>query len=51
MLISKCVTGDVERAGRLNEELSKNALRMIALAYKEIDTVPETPKPEDTESV
>ncbi|NLN65792.1 MAG: calcium-translocating P-type ATPase, PMCA-type [Clostridiaceae bacterium] len=50
MLISKCVTGDVERAGRLNEELSKNALRMIALAYKEIDTVPETPKPEDLES-
>jgi len=50
MMISRCVAGDFEMAKRMNEEMSKNALRVLAVAYKEIDTVPENPTSEELEN-
>lgn len=50
VLASKCISGDIEKAREMNERLSNNALRVIAIAYKEIDKVPETPRPEELET-
>lgn len=50
VLASKCVAGDIEKAKKVNEELSRNALRVIAVAYKEIKEIPKTPKPEELEN-
>ncbi len=38
----RCITGNLEKASLINEEMSKNALRVLAVAYKEIKEVPET---------
>jgi Ca2+-transporting ATPase len=36
MLVPRCIKGDLKRAAEINDELGKNALRVIAVAYKEI---------------
>ena len=50
VLASKCISGDIERAREFNDRFSRDALRVIAIAFKEIDKVPENPTPEDLES-
>lgn len=50
VLASKCIAGNIEKAREINEQMSSNALRVIAVAYKEIQEVPKTPKPEVLES-
>ncbi len=42
-MASRCVAGDLDAAKRMTETMSKDALRVIAIAYKEIDTIPENP--------
>jgi Ca2+-transporting ATPase len=49
-LASKCVAGNLEAGQKKTEELSGQALRVLAIAYKEIETVPEHPTPEELES-
>jgi len=49
MMIPRCTEGDLVRAKQVTEEMSKDALRVLAVAYKEIDTVPENPTSEDLE--
>lgn len=46
VMASRCVAGDIEAATRVNQEMSENALRVIAIGYKEIDEVPADPTPE-----
>lgn len=41
MMMPRCIKGDFERAKKMNEEMSSCALRVIAVAYKEIDKLPE----------
>lgn len=41
ILFERCIKGDVEKARRINEEMSKNALRVLAVAYKVLDKAPE----------
>ena len=36
-----CVSGDLARAREINEKLSKNALRVLAMGYKIVDALPE----------
>ena len=36
VLASKCISGDIERAREFNDRFSRDALRVIALAFKEI---------------
>lgn len=43
VLSQRCVAGDVETARKVNDEMSEQALRVLAVAYKMIDSVPETP--------
>ncbi|MBQ7343971.1 MAG: cation-translocating P-type ATPase [Clostridia bacterium] len=42
VMASITVAGDIEKAARMNEEMSRAALRVIAVGYKVIDTLPET---------
>ncbi len=50
MMVPRCISGDLESAKRMVEEMSEAALRVLAVAYKEIDTVPENPTSEDLEN-
>ena len=46
----RCIAGDTKTARKHTEEMSANALRVLAVAYKEIDNVPENPVSEDLEN-
>lgn len=46
----RCISGDLEAARKINAEMSDNALRVIAVAYKEIAEVPEKITPESMEN-
>lgn len=50
VLLGKCVKGDLEKARLVNEEMSKNALRVLAVAYKVLDKAPEDVSFESLES-
>ena len=45
-----CVAGNLEKAKEVNDEMSSGALRVLAVAYKEIEEVPKTLVPEKIES-
>lgn len=42
-LIKKCSHGQIEMAIKMTNELSQKALRVIAIAYKKIDKIPNNP--------
>ena len=50
MLAARCVQGDLETARRITEEMSEGALRVLAIACKVVDTVPENPTSENLEN-
>lgn len=50
MLAARCVAGDLDTAKRITEEMSENALRVLAIACKTVDTVPENPTSEELEN-
>lgn len=50
MMAQRCVAGDIEAAKRMNEKMSKDALRVLAIGYKEIDAIPETLTSENLEN-
>ncbi len=50
VMASRCIRGCLDKAAQVNEEMSRNALRVLAVAYKEIDTVPKEPTPDDLEN-
>ena len=50
MMAPRCVAGDLETARKVTDAMSENALRVLAVAYKEIDTVPENPTSEELEN-
>lgn len=50
VLSGRCIKGDIDRAKQVNDEMSSKAIRVLAIAYKEIEDVPKEPKPEDLEN-
>ena len=50
MLAQRCIKGDLEKAKELTEAMSADALRVLAVAYKEIDAVPDVPTSEELEN-
>lgn len=46
----RCVSGNLEMARRMNEEMSEHALRVLAVAYKEIAQIPQNPTSEALEN-
>lgn len=49
IMASRCTAGNMEAAKQVNDEMSSSALRVLAIAYKEIDIVPEEPAGEELE--
>ncbi len=50
VMAPRCVAGNLEMAGRINEAMSREALRVLAVAYKEIDRVPDVLTSEELEN-
>ena len=50
VMAPRCVSGDINAAKNVTEAMSENALRVLAVAYKEIDSLTETPTPEELEN-
>lgn len=50
MMAPRCIAGDMETARVVTEEMSADALRVLAIAYKEIDAIPEKPTSEELEN-
>lgn len=50
VMAARCVAGDLERAAQINEEMSRNALRVLAVGCKEIGEVPHALVPEELEN-
>ncbi len=46
---SRCIEGDLDTARQINTGMSSDALRVLAIAYKEIETIPEEPRAEQLE--
>lgn len=46
---SRCIAGNLEKAKEMNQEMSSNALRVLAVAYKEIESMPNTLNPQKIE--
>ncbi len=49
MMASGCIKGNLKIAKQFTEAMSEQALRVLAIGYKEIDEVPENPTPEELE--
>ncbi|MBO5925303.1 MAG: HAD-IC family P-type ATPase [Clostridia bacterium] len=50
MMESRCVAGDFNNAKRINDQMSKSALRVLAVAYKIIDKIPQLLTSEEIEN-
>lgn len=50
MMALRCIKGDLDDAKRMTESMSKDALRVLAIAFKEIDEVPDNPTSESLEN-
>ncbi|WP_392391672.1 calcium-translocating P-type ATPase, PMCA-type [Zongyangia hominis] len=50
MLATRCVSGDLEKAREVVDTLSSQALRVLAVAVKVIDTAPQVPTSEELEN-
>ena len=50
VMADRCISGNLSKAKQIAEDMSANALRVLAVAYKEIDNVPEDPTPEELEN-
>ena len=49
VMASRCISGNIELAKQMTESMSSDALRVLAVAYKEIDKIPENPTPAELE--
>lgn len=50
MMAPRCVAGDLVTARQRNNDMSAAALRVLAIGYKVVDTVPEHPTSEELEN-
>ena len=50
VMMTRCVAGNLDAAKKFTESMSEDALRVLAVAYKEIDTIPENPTSEELEN-
>ncbi len=50
MMAARCIAGDLDAARAAVEEMSADALRVLAVGYKYIDSVPAEPTSEELES-
>ena len=50
VMASRCLQGDLVAAGKTNDKMSTNALRVLAVAYKKLDKLPEKPTSKELEN-
>ncbi len=50
MMAPRCISGDLGTAKEMTEAMSRDALRVLAVAYKKIDSIPEELTSEELES-
>ncbi|MBQ4327305.1 MAG: cation-translocating P-type ATPase [Clostridia bacterium] len=50
MMATRCIAGDIDAGRKFTDSMSENALRVLAVAYKEIDAIPETPTSDELEN-
>ncbi len=50
VMASRCVAGNLDKAKEINNAMSETALRVLAVGYKEIDTIPTEFVSEDLEN-
>lgn len=50
MMAERCTAGDLNTAQRVTEEMSADALRVLAIGYKEMDAVPDNLTSEEVEN-
>ena len=50
VLEGRCVNGDMAAARKANDDMSAQALRVLAFAYKEIDSLPQEPTSQELEN-
>ena len=50
MMAPRCISGDIEKAKQVTESMSAEALRVLAIGYKEINEVPDELTSEDLEN-
>ena len=50
VMASRCVAGNLEAARQVNDAMSRDALRVLAIAYKEIEEVPGEPSSDELEN-
>jgi Ca2+-transporting ATPase len=50
VMASRCISGNIDSAREANDKMSRDALRVLAIAYKEIDTIPTEPSSQALES-
>ncbi len=50
VMAGRCVAGNLEKAKYFTEKMSRDALRVLAIAYKEIDVIPASPTSEELEN-
>ena len=50
MMSVRCVAGDLEKAKQITEQMSSDALRVLAVAYKIVDEIPTAPTSEELEN-
>lgn len=50
VMAERCISGDIQKAGEIAEKMSKDALRVLAVAYKEIETVSPNPTSDELEN-
>lgn len=50
MMMPRCKKGDLETAKRITESMSNDALRVLAIAFREIDEVPDNPTSDQLEN-
>ena len=49
VMSSRCIEGNLALAKKINEEMSTQALRVLAIAYKELDLIPDEAVPSELE--
>ena len=49
VMVPRCVAGDMQSARKVNDEMSSNALRVLAIAYRELDEMPAEITPDKLE--
>ncbi len=50
VMASRCISGDIEKGKEFTDKMSENALRVLAVACKKIDAVPENITSEELEN-